>query len=188
MPSTQRRMSSRNAPADHVRGRPWKPAVQRTAPTTRTPSAICPWPPQHSALQRDKVTHGGTEKNGPHSRGCAATGPFSQVVASVVAGVVSSFRTCRTGVSRHRGQLRRASRGCEGAGWTLPGCRRPGLSLLPSLSKSARSRRRPGLTGSPGPGSTPWLTANRPRARRRSSRGPGGRRPPRPRSLPAPWS
>jgi hypothetical protein len=42
-----------------------KPTVPRTAPTPRTPSAICPWTPPHSALQRYKVTHTGTEKKRP---------------------------------------------------------------------------------------------------------------------------
>jgi hypothetical protein len=34
-------------------------------------------------LQRYKVTHDGTEQNGPHSREFPASGPFLQVVAGV---------------------------------------------------------------------------------------------------------
>jgi hypothetical protein len=44
-----------------------KPTVPRTAPTPRTPSAMCPWTPQHGGLQRDKVTRHGTEKKRPAS-------------------------------------------------------------------------------------------------------------------------
>jgi hypothetical protein len=42
-----------------------------------------PWTAQYDGLQRDKVTHAGTEENGPHSREFAASGPFLQVVAGV---------------------------------------------------------------------------------------------------------
>jgi hypothetical protein len=77
--STQRRTSSRNtSPAPPVRG---KPTVTPTAQGTRTPSAICPWTPLHSALQRHKVTLGGKEKNGPLAREFAASGALSQVMA-----------------------------------------------------------------------------------------------------------
>ena len=44
-----------------------KPTVPRTAPWPRFPSAMRPWAPQHSALQRYKVTHAGTEKKRPAS-------------------------------------------------------------------------------------------------------------------------
>jgi hypothetical protein len=60
-----------------------KPTVPHTAPRPRFPSAMRPWTPQHSALQRDKVTHAGTEKNGPRSREFPAHGLFPQVVAGV---------------------------------------------------------------------------------------------------------
>ena len=70
-----------SVPAASVRGRPWKADGYTDRPMARTPSAIRPWMPQHGGLQRPKVTHGGTEKNGPHSRISAASGPFSQVVA-----------------------------------------------------------------------------------------------------------
>jgi hypothetical protein len=49
-------------PSVAVRG---KATVTPTARQLRTPSAMCPWTPRHSGLQRDKVTHGRTEKNGP---------------------------------------------------------------------------------------------------------------------------
>jgi hypothetical protein len=42
-----------------------KPTVPRTAPRSRFSSAMCPWTPQRSALQRYKVTHTGTEKKRP---------------------------------------------------------------------------------------------------------------------------
>jgi hypothetical protein len=51
-----------------TRRRRWSVAVRakstapHTAPTPPTSSAICPWTPQHSALQRDKVTRTGTEQ------------------------------------------------------------------------------------------------------------------------------
>jgi hypothetical protein len=81
--STQRLTSSRNTrPVRSVAVR-GKPTVTLTALAARTPSAICPWTPQHSALQRYKVTHGGQRRNGPHSREFPASGPFSQVVAGV---------------------------------------------------------------------------------------------------------
>ena len=44
-----------------------KPTVPHTAPRPRFPSAIRPWTPQHDGLQRDKVTHAGTEKKRPAS-------------------------------------------------------------------------------------------------------------------------
>jgi hypothetical protein len=47
-----------------VRG---KPTVHTDRPGGRTPSAICPWTPRHSALQRYKVAHDGTEKKRPAS-------------------------------------------------------------------------------------------------------------------------
>ena len=51
-------------PSVAVRG---KPAVTPTVPAARTPSAMRPWTPRHSALQRYKVTHHGTEKKRPAS-------------------------------------------------------------------------------------------------------------------------
>jgi 8-oxo-dGTP pyrophosphatase MutT (NUDIX family) len=45
-----------------VRG---KPTVRTDRPGGRTPSAICPWTPRHSDLQRYKVTHDGTEEKRP---------------------------------------------------------------------------------------------------------------------------
>jgi hypothetical protein len=68
------------SPSVAVRG---KPRVSPTVLASRIPSAICPWTPRHSAPQRYKVTHHGTQKNGPHSREFAASGPFSQAVAGV---------------------------------------------------------------------------------------------------------
>jgi hypothetical protein len=65
------------------------------------------------------------------------------------------------------------------SGQTLPEYRRPGWSSPPSPLRSARSARSRSLTASPAPGFTPCWTATRPRARQRSSRGPGGRTPPR---------
>jgi len=47
-----------------VRG---KPAVTPTARPPWTPSAIRPWTPRHDCLQRDKMTHDGTEKKRPAS-------------------------------------------------------------------------------------------------------------------------
>ena len=44
-----------------------KPTVPRTAPWPRFPSAMRPWTPQHGGLQRDKMTHHGTEKKRPAS-------------------------------------------------------------------------------------------------------------------------
>ncbi|MDX6417795.1 MAG: AraC family transcriptional regulator, positive regulator of tynA and feaB [Trebonia sp.] len=44
-----------------------KPTVTPTVLARRTPSAICPWTPQRNGLQRDKVTHAGTEKKRPAS-------------------------------------------------------------------------------------------------------------------------
>jgi hypothetical protein len=61
-----------------VRG---KPAVTPTVLAARNPSAVRPWTPQHDGQQRYKVTHDGTEQNGPSSREIAASGPFPQVVA-----------------------------------------------------------------------------------------------------------
>jgi hypothetical protein len=49
--------------------RPWpsveKPTVRTDRPGARTPSAIRPWTPRHSAPQRDKVIRHGTEKKRP---------------------------------------------------------------------------------------------------------------------------
>ena len=45
-----------------------KPTVTPTARQARPPSAIRPWTPQYDGLQRDKVTHAGTDKNGPLAR------------------------------------------------------------------------------------------------------------------------
>jgi hypothetical protein len=67
-------------PSVAVRG---KPAVTPTARQARPPSAMRPWTPQRIGLQRYKVTHHETEKNGPHSREFPASGPSSQVVAGV---------------------------------------------------------------------------------------------------------
>lgn len=55
----------RRSPSVAVRA---KPTVPRTAPGPRFPSAMCPWTPQHAHLQRDKVTHDGTEKDAPPAR------------------------------------------------------------------------------------------------------------------------
>ena len=67
--------------------RPWpsvkQPTVRTDRPRAQIPSAMRPWTPRHSGLQRHKVTHGGTEKNGPPATRIAASGPFSQVVAGV---------------------------------------------------------------------------------------------------------
>ena len=52
----------RRRPSVAVRG---KPAVTPTVPAARTPSAMRPWMPQHSAQPRDKVTHHGIEKKRP---------------------------------------------------------------------------------------------------------------------------
>src|ERR1035437_2301024 len=72
-----------------------------TTPTVlvaRNPSAMRPWTPQYDGLQRDKVTHAGTEQNGPPAREFAASGPFSQVVAGVGSGLRTKsfplFRWC----------------------------------------------------------------------------------------------
>jgi hypothetical protein len=83
--STQQRTSSRNTtPARPVRGRPWKTdGAHRPLRPPLRPSAICPWTPQHAALQRYEMTHHGAEENGPHSREFPASGPFSQSVAGV---------------------------------------------------------------------------------------------------------
>ena len=82
-----------------VRGRPWN--RRRCTPTATTvhtdrrncahrpslqhgrPSAMRPWTAQYADLHRYKVTHAGTEKNGPPAREFAASGPFPQVVAGV---------------------------------------------------------------------------------------------------------
>ena len=64
--------------------RPWPPVGNRgytDRPNGRAPSAMHPWTAQHRGLRRREVTHDGTEKNGPHSRIFAASGPFLQVVA-----------------------------------------------------------------------------------------------------------
>jgi hypothetical protein len=47
------------------------------------PGPVCPSTPQHGGLQRDKVTHHGTEKNRLLSRELPASGPFPQRVAGV---------------------------------------------------------------------------------------------------------
>jgi hypothetical protein len=44
-----------------------QPTVPHTAPWPRFPSAMRPWTPQRNGLQRDKVTHHGTEKKRPAS-------------------------------------------------------------------------------------------------------------------------
>ena len=56
-------------------------AATHTAAWPLSPSAICPWMPQHSGLRRYEMTHSGTKQNGTHSRESAASGPLSQVVA-----------------------------------------------------------------------------------------------------------
>ena len=78
--SRQAGIRDRRGPSVAVRG---KPTVHTDRPGGRSPSAICPWTPRHSGPQRYKVTHDGTEKNGPLVREFAASGPFSQVVAGV---------------------------------------------------------------------------------------------------------
>ena len=54
---------------EHLRTRrgpdPGQQAATHTAPRPLSPSAICPWSPQHRGLQRPKVTHGGTERKRP---------------------------------------------------------------------------------------------------------------------------
>jgi len=49
--------------------RPWPSVKQPTVRTDRdqalTPSAMRPWTPRHTAPQRYKVTHAGTEKKRP---------------------------------------------------------------------------------------------------------------------------
>ena len=60
-----------------------KPTVPRTVPRLRFSSAMRPWTPQHRGLQRDTLTHGGTNENGPPAREFAASGAFSQRVAGV---------------------------------------------------------------------------------------------------------
>jgi len=52
-------------------------------PSVAAPVRGRPWIPQYDGLQRYKVTHAGTEKNGPLGREFAAGGPFSQDVAGV---------------------------------------------------------------------------------------------------------
>jgi hypothetical protein len=89
--STWCRASSLDEPLD--RGPESRQAATHTAHWPRFPSAMRPWTPQHNALQRYKVTRHGTEKNAPVAREFAAIGAFSQVAA----GVVSRFRTSRTG-------------------------------------------------------------------------------------------
>jgi hypothetical protein len=54
----------RRGPSVAVRG---KPTVHTGRPGGWTPSAICPWTPRHSGLQRYKMTHDGTEKKRPAS-------------------------------------------------------------------------------------------------------------------------
>jgi hypothetical protein len=51
-------------PSVAVRG---KPTVCTDRPGGRTPSAICPWTPRHSGLQRYKMTRDGTGKKRPAS-------------------------------------------------------------------------------------------------------------------------
>jgi hypothetical protein len=65
-------------PSVAVRGKPTVTPTTRRAPT---PSAIRPWTPRHGGPQRYKVTHDGTQQNGPPAREFAAEGPFTQVVA-----------------------------------------------------------------------------------------------------------
>jgi hypothetical protein len=70
--STQPPTSSRTHPPDwvpagHARARSGRAASTHTAPWPEFPSAVCPWTPQHPALQRYKVTHTGTEQKRPAS-------------------------------------------------------------------------------------------------------------------------
>jgi hypothetical protein len=53
-----------------------KPTVTPTARQARTPSAICPWAPRHSALQRCKVTHHGTRKTARIAENSQLAGRF----------------------------------------------------------------------------------------------------------------
>jgi hypothetical protein len=41
------------------------PTVRTDRSRVQNPSVMRPWTPRHSGLQRHKMTHGGTEKNGP---------------------------------------------------------------------------------------------------------------------------
>jgi hypothetical protein len=49
--------------------RPWpsvkQPTVRTDRPGAQIPSAMRPWTPRHTGLQRYKVTHAGTEKKRP---------------------------------------------------------------------------------------------------------------------------
>ncbi len=143
-------------PSAAVRG---KSTVTPTVLTARTPSAICPWTPQHRGLNRPKVTHHGTEKNGSRSRQFAASGPFSQGVAGggfepprakpTVLQPAPSIRvmplTCayaiRDGIAGHRRPLcvrtSRARGRCDartgtdgGGGSGMPAARRSGIPTV----------------------------------------------------------
>jgi hypothetical protein len=48
-----------------IRGQIQAGSVHLNRSLADIPSAICPWTPQHGGLQRDKVTHDGTEKKRP---------------------------------------------------------------------------------------------------------------------------
>ena len=81
---SRERQAGTRPPVEHLRAmRGPGPGQQRPRIPLpgRYPVRYVPWAPQHSGLQRDKVTHGGTKNNGPPSREFPASGPFSQVVA-----------------------------------------------------------------------------------------------------------
>jgi hypothetical protein len=75
--SRERQAGTTGLPRPSSVARPWsrppsvavraKPTVPRTAPRPRFSSAMRPWTAQHNGLQRDKVTHDGTEKKRPAS-------------------------------------------------------------------------------------------------------------------------
>ena len=71
-----RRMHARLSGAGQASTRPRRgpsvrsvenPAVTPTVLAARNPSAMRPWTARHDGLQRDKVTHTGTEKKRPAS-------------------------------------------------------------------------------------------------------------------------
>ena len=55
---------------------PGQQAATHTAPWPLSPSAICPWSPQHRGLQRPKVTHGGTKKTARIAENSQLAGRF----------------------------------------------------------------------------------------------------------------
>ena len=74
-----------NVTPEHAPGRAPQPrqAATHTVPWHRFPSAMRPWTAQHDGLQRDNLTHHGTNENGPLTREFPANGPSLQVVAGV---------------------------------------------------------------------------------------------------------